>query len=75
MQIEPPAMVNTTIAQQYQIDDGEYNLQNPDIEEVPSLEVHVVVTVDISCCWVGWESLSPWFSGMQKASWWTVAFW
>ena len=54
MQIEPPAMVNTTIAQQYQIDDGEYNLENPDIEEVrwrnglASLEVHVVVMVDIS---------------------------
>ena len=47
-------MVNTTIAQQYQIDDGEYNLQDPDIEEVrwrdglASLEVHVVLMVDIS---------------------------
>ena len=42
-------MVHTTIAQQYQIDDGEYNLQDPDIEEVrwrdslASLELHVVV--------------------------------
>ena len=47
-------MVNTTIGQQYQIDDGEYNLQDPDIEEVrwrdslAGLEVHVVVMVDIS---------------------------
>ena len=54
MQVEPPAMVNTTIAQQYQIDDGEYNLQDPDIEEVrwrdslASLEAHIEVMVDIS---------------------------
>ena len=47
-------MVHTTIAQQYQIDNGEYNLQNPDIEEVgwrdslASLEVHVVMMVNIS---------------------------
>ena len=49
-------MVNTTVAQQNQIDDGEYNLQDPDIEEVhwrdslASFEVHVVSMVDIS--WV-----------------------
>ena len=47
-------MVNNTIAQQYQVDDGEDNLQDPDIEEVrwrdslASLEVHVVMIVDIS---------------------------
>lgn len=34
LQIEPPATVDTTIAQQYQIDDSKHDLQEPDIEEI-----------------------------------------
>lgn len=52
MQIEPPAMMDTTIAQQYQIDDSENDLQDPDIEEVrwrdgvALCERHIVVAVN-----------------------------
>ena len=46
-------MMDTTIAQQYQIDDGEHDLQDPENEEVrwrdglAGLEVHVVVMMGI----------------------------
>ena len=56
MKIEPPATVDTAIAQQCQIDDGEHDLEDSDIEEVgwregvPRFESHVVVGVGIRSC-------------------------
>ena len=56
LQIEPPAPVNTTVAQQYHIDDSEHDLQDPNIEEIgwrDSLagpEMHIVAVVDN--CWL-----------------------
>lgn len=56
LQIEPPATVDTTIAQQYQIDDSKHDLQDPDIEEIgwrdrlACRKTHIVVVVDI--CWL-----------------------
>lgn len=53
MKVKPPAMVDTAIAQQYQIDDSEHDLDDADIKEVEwrdglaCHETHVVVVVDI----------------------------
>lgn len=56
MKVEPPAMVNTAVAQQYQIDDGKPDLEDSDIEEIgrrngfTRLKTHVAVVVDIGWC-------------------------
>lgn len=53
MKVKPPAMVNTAIAQQYQIDDSENDLEDADVEEVgwrdgvADVETHVVVVMDV----------------------------
>lgn len=46
-------MVDTAIAQQYQIDDGEHNLEDTDIKEIERrdnlgyIETHIVMLVGV----------------------------
>lgn len=59
MKVEPPAMVDPTIAQQYQIDYSKHDLKDADIREVgwrdslACLEMHIVTVVDGWWCRFG----------------------
>ena len=77
MKVKPPAMVDTAIAQQYQIDDSEHDLNYADIKEVgwrehlACLEMHIVVVVDV--WWRRFEvsvsSVCCWIGGKGPFPW------
>ena len=77
MKVKPPAMVNTAIAQQYQIDDSENDLEDADVEEVgwrddlADIETHVVVVMDF--WWrrleISVSNMCCWICGDGPAPW------
>lgn len=56
LEVEPPAMMDTAIGQQYQVDDSEQDLEDANAEKVDwrdglaCIETHVVVEVDVWWC-------------------------